>query len=97
MDVYNPQEYLAWREDVQESIFEDHKPGEFSDPNNLPAGVTLEDWISYRPTTGNYTYDWLVRLGLFEPELDNYFAGRTFDLYDETYKKSFRKDYNVKI
>ncbi len=40
MDVYNPQEYLAWREDVQESIFEDHKPGEFSDPNNLPAGVT---------------------------------------------------------
>lgn len=97
MDVYNPQEYLAWREDVQESIFEDHKPGEFSDPNNLPAGVTLEDWISYRPTTGNYTYDWLVRLGLFEPELDNYFAGRTFDWYDETYQKAFRQDYNVNI
>ena len=97
MDVYNPQEYLAWRENVQESIFEDHKPGEFSNPNNLPAGVSLEDWISYRPTTGNYEYDWLVRLGLFEPEIDNYFAGRTFDWYDETYQKAFRQDYNVNI
>ena len=97
MDVYSPEEYLTWRQDVQGSIFKDHKPGEFADPNNLPAGVTLEDWASYRPTTGNYTYDWLVRLGLFEPEINNYFAGRTYDWYDATYQNAFRQDYNINI
>lgn len=95
--VYSPGEYLAWREDVQESIFADHKPGEFSNPNNLPSGVSLDDWISYRPTTGNYAYDWLVRLGLFEPEIDNYFAGRTYDWYDATFQTALRQDYNVNI
>lgn len=95
--VYSPEEYLRWREDVQESIFAEHKPGEFSNPNNLPAGVTLDDWISYRPTTGDYTYDWLVRLGLFEPEIDNYFAGRTYDWYDATYHTGLRQDYNVNL
>lgn len=95
--VYSPEEYLAWREDVQESIFADHKPGEFSNPNNLPSGVTLDDWISYRPTTGDYTYDWLVRLGLFEPEIDNYFAGRTYDWYDATFQTALRQDYNANI
>ncbi|MDR2809713.1 MAG: SusC/RagA family TonB-linked outer membrane protein [Tannerellaceae bacterium] len=96
-EVYSPQEYLAWREDVQESIFQDHKLGEFSNPNSLPPGVSLEDWISYRPTTGDYTYDWLVRLGLFEPEIDNYRIGRTFDWYDETYQTGLRQDYNANI
>lgn len=95
--VYSPEEYLRWREDVQESIFADHKPGEFSNPNNLPAGVTLEEWASYRPSTGDHTYDWLVRLGLFEPEINNYFAGRTHDWYDDTFQTGFRQDYNVNI
>jgi TonB-linked SusC/RagA family outer membrane protein len=96
-EVYNPEEYLAWREDVQESIFQNHQPGEFSNPDKLPPGVSLEDWISYRPTTGDYTYDWLVRLGLFEPEIDNYMAGKTFDWYDETYQIGLRQDYNANI
>lgn len=96
-EVYSPEEYLSWREDVQSSIFKDHKPGEFSNPDRLPEGVTLEQWAAYRPSTGNYTYDWLVRLGLFEPELDNYFAGRTYDWYDAAYQAGLRQDYNVNI
>ncbi len=95
--VYSPEEYLRWREDVQESIFLEHKPGEFSNPNNLPPGVSLEEWASYRPSTGDHTYDWLVRLGLFEPEINNYFAGRTYDWYDATYQTGLRQDYNINI
>lgn len=96
-EVYSPDEYLAWREDVQGSIFKEHKPGEFANPNNLPAGVTLEEWAAYRPSTGDHTYDWLVRLGLFEPEINNYTAGRSYDWYDDTYQNGLRQDYNVNI
>lgn len=100
MDIYDAEGYLAWRQKVQESINANAKPGEFARPTeeNLALyGITLDDWLGYRTSTGEAETDWLQRLGLFETEIDNYYAGRTFDWYDASFQNALRQDYNASI
>ena len=100
MDVYDAKGYLEWRQKVQESINADAKPGEFAKPTeeNLAGyGITLDDWLGYRTSSGDAERDWLGRLGLFDQEIDNYFAGRTYDWYDASFQDGFRQDYNASI
>ena len=100
MEVYDAEGYLRWRQKVQESINANAKPGEFAKPteDNLQKyGITLDDWLAYRTSTGEPETDWLQRLGLFETEIENYYAGRTYDWYDASFQNGLRQDYNASI
>ena len=100
MKVYDAEGYLGWRQKVQESINANAKPGEYAKPtpDNLARyGITLDQWLAYRTSTGEAEKDWLQRLGLYENEVNNYFNGRTYDWYDASFQDGLRQDYNASI
>lgn len=100
MDVYDADGYLNWRQKVQESINADAKPGEYAEPTeeNLEGyGITMDEWLEYRTSSGDPEKDWLQRLGLYETEVENYFAGRTYDWYNASFQNGLRQDYNASI
>jgi len=100
MKVYKPEGYLQWRHDLMLSTNANAKPGEFDypSPENLAKyGITLDQWLAYRPSSGNSTSDWLARLSLTTTEISNYLADRTFDWYDYSFQTGFRQNYNASI
>ncbi len=100
MEVYGPEGYLNWRTDVMKSTNANAKPGEFEQPtpeNLAKYGITLEQWMAYRPGSGDPTAVWLNRLALTPVEIGNYFAGRTFDWMDESFQTGIRQNYNSSI
>lgn len=96
--VLSPQGYL----DMRRTLFQytgprEHQPGYYDDPNNLPAGVSLEQWLGYSGATGNPTDIWLKRLALQDVEIANYKAGKTIDWADYVFQRGFRQDYLASI
>lgn len=56
-EPYGPEAYADWRTDVFNSINYgvDDQPGYFNRPNELPPGVTLENWLAYDGASGDPT------------------------------------------
>ena len=96
---YSPEGYANWRTDVFKSINYgvDDQPGYFDNPNNLPAGVTLADWLAYDGATGDPTTAWLNRIGFQDVEIGNYLAGRSVDWYDMIFQNGTRSDLNLSL
>jgi TonB-linked SusC/RagA family outer membrane protein len=93
--VYDGPGFLNWRADVLRSG--GSTPAYiYNDPNNLPAGVTLTQWLNGQTTT-NPTDLWLTRLGLLGNEKDNYFAGKTEDWYDRIFRTGLRQDHTLSV
>ena len=69
--VYGPEEFLAWRGDVLESINVNHKPYEYDDPRTLPSDISVEDWLAYDNSKGDPVEVWLGRLSLKPIEIQN--------------------------
>lgn len=93
--VYDGQGFLLWRADVLRA------PGTqpayiYNDPNNLPAGVTLTQWLNGQTST-NPTDLWLSRLGLLANEKANYLAGKETDWYDLLFRTGQRQDHTVSM
>ena len=95
-ELYDGPGFVAWRSNVQKSRnVSSNKLYIFDDPNNLPAGVTLAQWMDGR--TGDPTDIWLDRLGLRPVEIKNYKAGKTIDWYDKMFQSGFRQDHTVSL
>jgi len=97
---YDPDGYARWRTDVFNSINAGvlgDTPGRFNNPNNLPAGVTLDQWLAYDGATGDPTTAWLNRIGFQDVEINNYLAGRTVDWYPQIFQNGLRSDVNVSL
>lgn len=96
---YDPEGYANWRTDVFKSINVDHAstPGKFDNPNNLPAGVTLEQWLSYDGAQGDPTTAWLNRIGFQDVEIGNYLAGRSVNWYDKIFQTGLRNDHTLSL
>ena len=96
---YDPDGYAAWRTDVFKSINVDHEetPGRFDNPNNLPPGVSLEQWLSYDGAQGDPTTAWLNRIGFQDVEIGNYLAGRSVDWYDQVFQTGLRNDHTLSL
>ncbi|MFD0939203.1 SusC/RagA family TonB-linked outer membrane protein [Pedobacter boryungensis] len=93
--VYDGPGFLAWRGDVLRSA--GTSPAYiYNDPDNLPAGVTLTQWLNGQTTT-NPKDLWLTRLGLLTNEKNNYFAGNTIDWYDLLFRTGQRQDHTLSI
>lgn len=73
--------------------------GYYTNPNNLPLGVSSDDWRAYT-TNGLDESDlsiWAKRLGILGNSLDNFLAGRSVDWADHTFRTGFNQDYNVSV
>src|SRR5690606_18501314 len=95
--VYNPQDYLEMHATYSATNLPREEPGYYANPNNLPSGVSLADWMAYNNATGDPTNVWLARIGLYQTEIDNYNAGRTIDWKDEVFQTGLRQDYQLSI
>lgn len=97
-DVYGPDEFIAWREDVFKSINAGgYEPYEFSDPRTLPSDISLEDWMAYDGSAGDPVTVWLQRLNMQPAEIENYKAGKSVNWKDKIFQTGFRQDYTVSL
>ncbi|MEA1786971.1 SusC/RagA family TonB-linked outer membrane protein [Arenibacter sp. GZD96] len=96
---YSAEGYVDWRTDVFKSINVDNAnfPGRWDNPNNLPPGVTLEQWFAYDGSAGDPTRAWLNRIGFQDVEIENFLAGNSINWYDKIMQTGFRNDVNLSI
>ncbi len=97
---YGPQAYADWRTDVFKSINPKNtidNPGRYDNPNNLPPGVTLDQWLAYDGSQGDPTRAWLNRIGFQDVEIGNYLEGKSINWYDRIFQNGFRNDINASI
>ena len=96
---YSADGYVNWRSDVFKSINVGHEafPGRYDDPNNLPAGVTLDQWLAYDGSQGDPTRAWLNRLGFQDVEIENYLEGKSIDWYDRIRQTGFRNSLDLSV
>lgn len=95
---YGPEGYLRFRRDVLRSYTTNNPDFYYFNPNELPEGVTLEQWrnASNNPQEDN-TQEWLSRLRLFPVEIENYLEGKHVDWYDMVMRTAVRQNYNLSI
>ncbi len=97
---YSAEGYANWRTDVFKSINPQNtidNPGRYDNPNNLPAGVTLEQWLAYDGSQGDPIRAWLNRIGFQDVEIGNFLEGKSIDWYDRIIQNGFRNDVNASI
>lgn len=95
---YDAKEFMTLRRDVMRG----RNPGlasyYYDDPNNLPAGVTLEAWrnASGNPQADN-TEEWLARLNFFDMEVANYKKGQSIDWRKEVMGSGSTQKYDIGV
>jgi hypothetical protein len=95
-ELYDGPGFVAWRSNVQKSRnVSSTKLYIFDNPNSLPAGVTMAQWMDGR--TGDPIDIWLDRLGLRPIEIKNYKAGKTIDWYDKMFQKGMRHYHTLSL
>src|SRR5690606_27115951 len=64
-EVYGAHEFISWREDAMKNIFAGgYEPHRFSAPRNLPADLSLDQWLAYDGSSGDPVTVWLQRLNM---------------------------------
>lgn len=92
------QGYLNLRRDFLTAQDPTAGEGFYSNPNNLPNGVTLDNWRNYAPTpNSDNTLEWLNRLSLQDVEIDNFLNGRTTNWYDKATQSGVRQSADVNV
>jgi len=92
---YDPAGFLNWRADGARSSNTSQAYYFYSNPNALPDGVTLAQFMG--TSTGDPTTVWLQRLGLQANEITNYFAGKTTDWSKLVFRNGLRQDYTASM
>ena len=74
-------------------------PGYYNSYENLPTGVTLEQWKAYDGSTAATDLDevWLSRIGFAPIEINNYKAGKLTDFKQYTWQRGLTQDYNLSL
>ena len=83
-DLMNGEQFIARRIagfEANERHQVDIGPGYYNNYNNLPQGVTLDEWKAYDGSSAASDLDdvWLNRIGFAPIEISNYKAGRETD------------------
>lgn len=73
--------------------------GYYRSPNNLPAGVSIEQWRGYTSQDASMSDReiWLRRLNFKGNALTNAVNGQVTDWEDYQYRTGFQQDYNVNV
>ncbi len=73
-------------------------PGYYRSPDDLPAGVSIDQWRSYTANGDQSDREiWLRRINFKGNALQNALAGKTVDWDDYVYRMGFQQDYNVNV
>lgn len=74
-------------------------PNYYDNPDNLPSGISIEDWKSYdgSSASSDLVGIWLNRIGFSPVEIANYKAGNTIDWTDHEFQNGLRNDHNISI
>ncbi|MDR0572522.1 MAG: SusC/RagA family TonB-linked outer membrane protein [Tannerella sp.] len=96
-DVYEGEKFIDWRSDVLQSINRNAPAYVFRDPRKLPSGVSLDEWKAYDGSTGDEMNIWLRRIGMSQPERENYVKGQTTDWKDMVFRTALQQNYNVSV
>ena len=102
LDQMGPEEFIDWRIAGFESNERhqiDKGAGYYDSPNNLPQGVSLEQWKAYDGSSAASDLDaiWLNRIGFSPIEIANYKAGKTIKWKDYQYQTGVTQDYNLSL
>jgi TonB-linked SusC/RagA family outer membrane protein len=95
--VLGPDGFISWRQEVMRNINVTAQPSRFTNPNNLPSDVTLDQWLAFDGSKGDPTTVWLQRLNMQPAEIQNYKDGRSTDWYKMVFQKAFRQDHTVSL
>lgn len=95
--VLGANEFIDWRSEVMKNINSSYKPHQFENPANLPADVSLDQWLAYDGSKGDPTTIWLQRLGMQPAEIENYKANRSVDWYKKVFQTGLRQDHTVSL
>lgn len=93
-----PDEYIQFRTDYFRTIFPQTPYHFYTNPNNLPSDVSLEEWrsLSNNPIADD-TQEYMSRLRLFPIEQENFLSGKTVDWYDVVMRRGFRQTHDLSI
>jgi TonB-dependent starch-binding outer membrane protein SusC len=93
-----PDDYIHYRQDYFRQVFPNIDYNFYTNPNNLPSGMTLDQWraLSLAPLADN-TDEWLSRLRFFPTEQRLYKEGKSMDWFDKVFQKGFQQDYDLSI
>ncbi|GAL65449.1 TonB family protein [Jejuia pallidilutea] len=95
---FDAEGYLDFRRD--HSVLVDPGAGEgfYDNPNDLPAGVTLDQWRGYNNNSNaDDTLEWLNRLNFFDTEIENFVNGRTTNWYDKVTQSGIRQSADINV
>jgi len=96
--VYQGQDFVNWRVDVQKSIHGfNQKPYEFDDPRTLPSNISIDDWLAYDASSGDPVSVWLTRLNFQPVEQKNYLAGHAINWYDMMFQNALQQNYTLSV
>lgn len=75
------------------------QPGYYARPDQLPDGVSIDQWRGYTTNDPDASDDeiWARRLGFMGNALENYLAGRTNDWDDISRRTGINQDYTASI
>jgi TonB-linked SusC/RagA family outer membrane protein len=94
----SPQEYLDFRTDYFRTVPTDFPPYHYLSPNNLPEGITLEQWRNTVPAANtDNELEWLNRLNFYPGEVEAYLSGKTTDWNKEVFRTGIRSETDLSI
>jgi len=99
-DVYSGEGFMDYKRDIFEREDVSSPSGYYHNPNNLPDGVTLDQWLDYDGLSGTQTPAedvWLGRLQVSQVEIDNYKAGTSLDWKDIMFQTGLRTNNTISI
>lgn len=98
MEPLGPDEYLEARGNMFSLIYGDRPEYYYTNPNNLPSNLSVEEWKNFDATPSDDPIDmWLNRLTLTGTEKKNYNEGKTINWLDEVLQNGLRQDYDFSI
>lgn len=92
---YQGYDFLSWRSDAARATNVSNPYYFYSDPNKLPDGVTLAQFMG--SSTGDPVNVWLGRIGLQANEIANYKAGKVTDWTKLVFRTGKRQDYTANL
>ena len=102
LDLLNEDQFIAWRQAGYQRK-ERHQIGKgagyYNKYDDLPAGVTVDQWKAYSGSSAATDLDavWLTRLGFSPIEVTNYKNGTTRDWTNDLLQTGLQQDYNASI
>ncbi|MCC5905349.1 MAG: TonB-dependent receptor [Balneolaceae bacterium] len=95
---FGPEEYIQFRADWFRTVFPDRDFHFYTNPDELPSDISVNDWMGMADTPlGDTTDEYLRRLAFFSIEQQNYKRGQTTDWYDVVVRNGVRQNHNISV